>query len=320
MKGFILAAGLGTRLRPLTNQCAKPALPVLGIPTFWYGLWYMVKELGIKEIAINCGHAKESLEPWVHHPLLKKWDVNVFLSDESNGILGSSGGLKKIQDWLGDTLLAVYNGDCISTPPWKKLLKMHQKSKGFMTLGLRKHQNSVESYTDIECDTFGRVLNFGPKKNSGIMFSGAYFIESQALKRLPEGKSELMETLLKPLSQERQLFAAVDEFPWFDTGTVKTYFETQFELMKTLPEFKPLVEELMKEIKPGCYIPKNWKSETIKADLVAPVVMTGEYSEWKTHLENPKLKFGPKFIGIKPPKENGTYSENISFESGLISS
>ena len=320
MKGFILAAGLGTRLRPLTERVAKPALPVLGVPTFWFGAWHMARELGLTEIAINFSHAPDTLRAAALDPdLIAASGVKFHFSDESSELLGSSGALWKIRDWVGASSLAVLNGDCICLPTWKRLQKQHQKAKGLMTIHLRHHQGSAESYTVVQCDAHGRVTDFLPKAQSGVMFTGASLIEGLALRRLPTGKSELMATLLKPLSEERQLFATVEDVPWLDTGSPATYAEAHFSLLAVLPALRPLVELKMRETAPGVWVPRGWPAGRWRATVQGPACLYGEYDEWRPFLDDPSSSIGPRVVAlVAPPRGSKPLGGEIYFAGGRI--
>lgn len=319
MKGFILAAGLGTRLRPLTEGVAKPALPVLGVPTFWFGAWHMARELGITELAINCGHAPETLRRAVEDPeLAAHTGIKFHVSDESGGILGSSGGVARIRDWVGDDTLAVFNGDCICFPDWKKLLKTHQKSKGAMTMHLRRHAGSAEAYTAVDVDAHGRVLGFGPKSRDGVMFTGAYILDPAGMKMLPAGASELMATLLSPLSIGRQLYGAVEDLPWIDTGTIATYAAAHFGALSALPAARELVDLKMREVSPGVFFPKSWEEGGVKCKVAGPAVFYGGQKSWDAALKDGSRAFGPRFIGFDAPAGAGPCADQIHFESKAI--
>lgn len=297
MKALILAAGLGTRLRPLTTNRAKPSLPVLGIPSLWFGAWHLKRELGLSEFAINLSHAPETVRAACEDEALKKFTGIAFhYSDESDGILGSSGALWKLKDWIGSSLLAVSNGDSISFPAWKKMLEFHKKSGAALTIHARSHSQSLEAYTDIKTDQAGKVTAFGEKAASGMMFSGSYLLEPALLSRLPAGASELRPSLLEPLVKEGKLFAFKEDIDWFDTGTIQSYAQTQLQLLRSLPEAKELVQVKMREESREAWVPRDW-SHTGQPALVGPVVLTGSHSEWATAA----MMLGPRFIGIEPP-------------------
>jgi NDP-sugar pyrophosphorylase family protein len=296
---------------------AKPALPVLGVPTLWFGAWHMARELGLKEIAINYSHAPETLRAAAADAdLLAAAGVRFHFSDESAELLGSSGGLWKIRQWVGDSPLAVFNGDCIAMPGWKRVLKQHQRGKGLMTMHLRPHQDSKEAYTVVVADAHSRVTGFLPKAASGVMFTGASIVEGLALRRLPEGKSELMATLLKPLSDERQLFCAVEDGPWLDTGSPVTYADAHFNLMAALPAFRPLVEMKMREEAPGIWVPRHWPAGPWKAKVTGPVCFYGEYSQWKALLSDAKTQIGPRVVAMAPPPAGKNVMLNEIFFAG----
>ncbi|MEW6055871.1 MAG: sugar phosphate nucleotidyltransferase [Bdellovibrionota bacterium] len=299
MKALVLAAGLGTRLRPLTLNRAKPSLPILGIPALWYGIWGLHRELGITEFAVNLSHAPQSIiEVAGDAELQKLTGVRFHFSDETDKILGSSGALWKLRDWIGGETLAVVNGDSICFPSWKKMLSFHRQHNSVLTMHVRSFENSREPYTNIELDVSGRVSKLGEKLNRGTMFSGSYLIEPELLARLPEGPSELRFSLLEPLILEGRLFACKEDVPWFDAGTMATYAETQFDLLKELPVVRQLVEMKMKEVSPNCWVPKTWKNIPLK--LKAPVCLNGDLQRWQAVAS----EFGPRFIGIEPPPVN----------------
>lgn len=296
MKAFILTAGLGTRLRPLTNECAKPALPVIGIPTFWYSAWHLNEILGIKEIALNLSHKPESIKAAALDPrLCKMTNIKFHFSDETNEILGSSGALKKLgSQWIGGDSLAVCNGDSICFPNWTKMIEAHKKTRAAITLHVRRFKDSMEPYTSISVANDGRITAFHPKATSGMMFSGSYLFEPYLLERLPPGISELRPSLLEPLLNEGKLYAYVEDTAWFDTGSVATYVQAQFELIKKLPQTRKLIEMKMKELAPECWVPREWDADHAPG-LVAPAIICGEQKEWVSISK----KFGPRFIGLK---------------------
>src|SRR5581483_8746733 len=154
------------------------SLPILGIPTFWFTAWHLQRSLKLSEIALNMGHAPETLVAAASDKeLLKKTKLKFHFSDESREILGSSGALWKLKEYLSDGLIAVSNGDSICFPNWKKMIEFHKSKKAKMTLHLRPFKNSSEQYTDIEISSLGTVKKFGEKKRSGLMFSGSYLLD-----------------------------------------------------------------------------------------------------------------------------------------------
>lgn len=301
MKALVLAAGLGTRLRPLTLFRAKPSLPVVGVPTLWYGAWHLKEALGIKDFAINLGHAAESLRQAGDDSLLqKKTGISFYYSDESAQILGSSGVLAKLAGWIAKGTLAVCNGDSICFPSWKKMLEFHSSKKSKLTLHIRKFSNNSESYTNIETDSDGRVLALKARTVSGVMFSGSYLIEPSLLPRLPSsGPSELGPILLEPLIRERELFAFREDIEWFDTGTIAAFAEVQFALARQIPYARKLIELKMCEVEKECWIPREWAKKGGIKSLKGPVVLTGEQEKWAKLSQS----FGPRFVGIEPPDQ-----------------
>ncbi len=241
MKAFILAAGLGTRLYPLTKNQAKPSLPVCGIPMLWFNAWHLKKTLNISKFAINVGHAPLSLkEAATDKDLVKLTGIHFYFSDESKKILGSSGALWKLKKWIGDNLLAVCNGDCISFPSWNTMLSLHKQKKSLLTLHVRQFKG-IAPYTNIKMDSTGLVLSIGKNQKSGLMFSGCYFIEPEILSRIPPGKTNLRETLLDPLIKEKKLYAYHENTPWLDLGALDAYSRAQRELPIKFPQTKHLL-------------------------------------------------------------------------------
>lgn len=299
MKGLILAAGLGTRLRPLTFLRAKPALPVLGVPALWFGAWHMKRELGVSEIAVNLSHLPETVrDAGEDQDLRAATGISFHYSDESSQILGSSGALWKLKNWIGKhEVLAVSNGDSISLPSWKKMVEFHRKSNALMTIHVRNHHQSLEAYTNVELDSGGQVKALSEKSFSGVMFSGSYLLDASLIAELPQGPSELRPSLMEPLIAKGKLFAFQEDIEWFDTGTISSYAHTQFELIRALPEVRELVEVKMREESAGVWVPRTWPHGSNRPAFDSPVVVTGEQSGWAAH----SIVLGPRFLGIEPP-------------------
>lgn len=302
IKGLVLAAGLGTRLRPLTFHYAKPSLPIIGIPAVWFPIWHFSRAIQIQDIAINLSYLPETVRKALEDPILiKSLPVSFHFSDESQQILGSSGALRKIKNWVGKSMLFVSNGDTICCPNWKQMLDFHQQNKSKITLHVRSFQSSTEQYRHLEVAQDGRLLALREKRHAGFMFTGNYIIESDCLERLPEGKSELVPSLLEPLLLEEKAFTFVEDAPWFDTGNVTDFFKAQFLLLKQLPQLRELIELKMTEISPHCWQPRDWDEKSFLLD--APCILSGSQDSWSEFAMQYELKsFGPFFYGFNPSR------------------
>lgn len=128
---FILAAGLGERLRPITNHIPKPLLPILGKAVL-QSVIEKTSALPVNKIGINLHHKKELIEKWIKQCPFKK-NINLFPEEK---ILGTGGALKNAEAFLKDKTFLVHNSDIVSDINLSALLEHHISSGNLVTLAV----------------------------------------------------------------------------------------------------------------------------------------------------------------------------------------
>jgi NDP-sugar pyrophosphorylase family protein len=220
MKGFILAAGEGTRLYPLTLEIPKPLLPVGKIPVITYLIELYLKN-GIDDIKINV--QKKHLADFY------KWKATYFPRKKIEFMTETrpSGTFtpiaKKLSSkWFSKTIV-VSNGDELKELNLKKVINWHKKKKGALTtIGLVKVKDP-KAYGSVKMKG-DKIIEFGEKSEKPLSFyinSGLYIMEPGIRKYFPKKKSfAMLETDLFPkLAKERKLFGCKWKGKWQDVGT-----------------------------------------------------------------------------------------------------
>ncbi|MBN1219709.1 MAG: nucleotidyltransferase family protein [Anaerolineae bacterium] len=131
MKGMILAAGEGTRLRPLTDHLPKPMLPLAGRPLLEHIIIHL-RECGIVDLAVNLHHLPDAVIDYFGDGSL--WGVNLRYSVEEH-LLGSAGGVKRLQSFFDDTFV-VYYGDVFTRADLRPMIELHRQHGAPATMGL----------------------------------------------------------------------------------------------------------------------------------------------------------------------------------------
>lgn len=137
---MILAAGLGTRLRPLTNEKPKTLVEINGVPILELIILKLKKE-GITDILINIHHFPEKVKDF----LLSKnyFDINISFSDETEKLLDTGGAIKKAKDFFyGEKAFIVYNTDVISNISLSDLIEKHLQNDSLATLAVTERETS----------------------------------------------------------------------------------------------------------------------------------------------------------------------------------
>lgn len=219
---FILGAGQGTRLRPLTDSCPKPLLPVGGRPIITYAMEQLLA-LGVERFIVNTHH----LAP-VYHQVFpgKQWRGIPVIFRYEPLLLDTAGGLKNIEDLLeGDDDLLVYNGDVISDLPLQRLLIAHQEAGKEVTLALRSSGEPLNVCLNEQnevCDLRGELGGQGGK----CLFTGIYAVKKSFLGRLQPGRPESVITVFLDMIREMPgavAGAIIDEGRWYDAGSLEEY-------------------------------------------------------------------------------------------------
>jgi NDP-sugar pyrophosphorylase family protein len=201
MRAMILAAGFGTRLRPLTNTVPKALVPVAGRPLIEYGLLFC-KSYGIEEIVINLHHLGEKIRALLGDGSLYGLRITYTLEDP---ILESGGGIKNAQRFLDGETFVVLNCDTIIDLDLHALLAAHQRTKAAATLVLRPDPEAAR-YGIIETNTNNRICRFlgqPPVVNEPLlqyMFTGLQLLEPRVFTFMPE---------VKPFSTTRVTYPAM---------------------------------------------------------------------------------------------------------------
>jgi NDP-sugar pyrophosphorylase family protein len=220
---FILGAGLGTRMRPLTKKLPKPLLPIGGHPLISYVMDHCLTA-GIKRFIVNTHHLAASYEAaFPDHA----WKGTPIIFRHERDLLDTGGGLKNIEDLLDkDEQLLVYNGDILSDISLARLLKAHRAGKKEVTLALRSSgpvQNVSLDKKGVICDIRGVLRKPGVRS---VAFTGIYIVEKRFLKRLKPKKAEsVVSAFLGMIRKTPGSVASVviDEGSWDDIGNPEAY-------------------------------------------------------------------------------------------------
>ncbi|NQZ58022.1 MAG: nucleotidyltransferase family protein, partial [Lentisphaeraceae bacterium] len=127
---FIPAAGLGTRLRPLTSQVPKPLLSIAGVPLIQRILENICSSIEVDRIGINTHYLPEVIQNWSSESSFSD-KIELFHEKE---LLGTGGALKNAETLLGQKTFIVVNGDVLADIDWKALLEHHHSQKNLVTL------------------------------------------------------------------------------------------------------------------------------------------------------------------------------------------
>ena len=231
-QAFILGAGLGTRLRPLTDRLPKPLVPLFHRPLAQWAV-DACAGLGIRRYAINTHHLPEKWEDFRENNPGN--DITFF---HEPVLLETGGGLKNIERWIGNEPLLVHNGDIFSTMPLEKLVAAHEASGLPVTLALRSHGSEADKRVALD-DSLTRVTDLrhslGIAKGTHV-FSGIYCVSPALLDLIPSGEVVSVIPAFLELAKAGRLGAIVlDEGVWLDLGDRDSYLKAHHELALASP-------------------------------------------------------------------------------------
>jgi len=242
---MVMAAGLGTRLKPFTDLVAKPILPIMGVPMIQF-VFDALKEGGVNRAVINIhSHAIASSEAvrFLDGPKEK------IISDESSLLLGSAGGLVQALPHFNNEPFFMVNADTICRVNLRDLATVHMKLKHDlsvkMTLVVFARSPGAGKYRTIGVDPKRNVVrSIGDPTQNTPFFSGVAVIEPEALSGLEPGKpADFLEQVLRPAVLQGRVGAYVvdntlEETPhtWFDIGSPELWHKTHLDFMRLYEE------------------------------------------------------------------------------------
>ncbi len=139
MKAIIFAAGLGTRLKPLTNNCPKALVNLNGKPLLWHSIMRL-KLVGVTDITVNVHHFADAV---ISYLKTEDFGVTIHISDERDFLLDTGGGIMKARPFLdGNEPFIACNVDIISSVELNKVIEFHNEKKPLATLVVRMRETS----------------------------------------------------------------------------------------------------------------------------------------------------------------------------------
>ncbi|GEP46166.1 nucleotidyltransferase family protein [Brevifollis gellanilyticus] len=231
-KAFVLGAGLGERLRPLTDQLPKPLIPVFHKPLITYAFDHLLAE-GVRSFVVNTHHLPEAYARTF--PEGKYGESPVAFRHEAPVRLETAGGIANVRDLLGEEPFIVYNGDILTTLPLEPLIREHRERGNLVTLALRSSGPALHIGYDAETHRVIDIRNKLGTGNDGThLFTGIYICEPEFHEWLTPGKVESVIPIFLTLIQQGKLGAIVlDEGDWWDLGSRAAYLEAHQALAQS---------------------------------------------------------------------------------------
>jgi NDP-sugar pyrophosphorylase family protein len=185
-KAMILAAGLGTRLRPFTDDRPKCMMLLRNKPLLEYTIEWL-RDFGVTDIMVNLCYLPQVIRGYFGDG--RKWDVRISYSEEERP-LGTAGGIKKAAWFFNNEPFFVWYGDNMSKCNVGKLYRFHRAKGGLATIALHRREDPSQSGI-VGLDLNGRIVRFLEKPNPEQIFSnwvsaGIYVLEPEVLGCIPD--------------------------------------------------------------------------------------------------------------------------------------
>jgi mannose-1-phosphate guanylyltransferase/phosphomannomutase len=269
MKAFVMAAGAGTRLRPLTFAIPKPMVPVLNKPVLEHTVENL-KRHGLHQIVMNLHHFPDMIKDYFGNG--EKHGVSIRYSYEKE-LLGTAGGVKKAEDFF-DSTFVVMSGDGLTDIDLTKAIMYHKRKKALATMVLKPVDSKFEYGVTI-ADKEGRITRFIEKPKWSDVFAntvntGIYIFEPEIFKYIPKDQFYDFGMQVWPdlLKKKKRIFGYLMEEYWTDVGNLTEYRRGVRDAL----DGKVKINIPGEQVRPGIWIGKNTRIEK-GAQLKAPCVI-----------------------------------------------
>jgi len=258
---FVLGAGLGTRLRPLTDSRPKPLVPVFNKPLITFAFDHLIAG-GVEKFVVNTHHRPEAYGQLLGESQ-GRCDYRgreIFFRHEPV-LLETGGGIKNAADLLGDEPFLVYNGDVLADFPLEPLLRAHAGSGNIATLALRssgaERRIQFDAASGLITDMRGLI---GGRPEPAFLFTGVSIVSPEIFDHIGDGQIVSIIPVLVDLMRRgaRVGGVVIDDGVWFDIGNIEAYLEVHQILAADAHRFS--------------YLPENWRQPVANGAVVDPSV------------------------------------------------
>jgi NDP-sugar pyrophosphorylase family protein len=234
MKCMVLAAGLGTRLLPLTLCRAKPAMPYRNRPLICYCLEKLAA-VGAGQAMINLHHLPDSVRRAVSGARIDSMRIDYSLEPE---ILGTAGALNPVRDWLGEEPFLLVNGKIVFDFDLNAAVQYHHQSGALATLVV-VDSISGDQFNPVFVDPSGMVTGFGKTAGerlpSGYVFTGIHVLDSRIWRFIPaSGFSDMVKDVYtRALNCGENIACYHATGNWLEFSTLERYWRLNVEATGT---------------------------------------------------------------------------------------
>ncbi len=304
MKAMILAAGKGTRVRPITYTIPKPMIPILQKPVMEF-LLELLRQHGFNEIMVNVSHLANEIEGYFRDG--QRFGVEIAYSFEGRiadgeligDAMGSAGGMKRIQDFspFFDGTFIVLCGDALIDLDLTEAVRWHREKGSIATIIMKSVPlEEVPSYGVVVTDENGRIQSFQEKPSveealSTDINTGIYIFEPEILNYIPSGEKYDIGGDLFPqlVASGAPFYGIAMDFEWVDIGKVPDYWRAVRGVLAGEIKNVPIPGH---KVRPGVYAGLNVDVNWDKVDIEGPVYIGG-----MTRIEDGAKIIGPTMIG-----------------------
>lgn len=262
-KAFVLGAGLGSRLKKLTEKIPKPMIPVFGKPLIEYSFDHLIQS-GIEEFIVNTHHNAKIYTRHFENGYYRQKPISFVHEPE---LLDTGGGIKNVSELLHSDPFIIYNGDILTDLPLKSLINEHRDNKFLATLVLRSNGEAKHIAINENNRKITDIRNSLNSNNEGThQFTGIYACSENFLTYLKQEKKHSIIPVFLDLIKEQLLGGVViDEGEWWDLGTRNSYLDAHKKIpMSVFPDYiyqsnEPLIDSSSNgsNIHESCFIDKS---------------------------------------------------------------
>lgn len=276
MQAIIIAGGFGTRLRPVTDYCPKPALPIMGKPFLDYQL-ELLQRVGVKKVVFSLMYLADRIIDIFKDGSQYGMEFHYAVEEEP---LGTGGGIKNCERFLSDETTIVFNGDVLTDIDLKGVIDSHQRNNAKISIVMTPVEDPT-MYGVILTEPDGRILKFLEKPSKkeatqNTINAGIYIYERDVFEHIPAGENYSVERQLYPdmLEKGYRFYGFKSTDYWLDIGTPEKFLKAHWDMM----DGRINLSSGGKQVCPGIWVGRDiipGQEEVLKRPNLKPPLFIG---------------------------------------------